>query len=159
MKIDFSLSSRRFIHEISSDRNARILVFDAKVDHWTELEAKNKGQLYEGTVEIQEKDTVEQFGTIRYVEAMEYEDKNYPHSFRIVAQLPSSTFQILLTYNEKILEAKIGLDFKCDEPGSSFSYGFAADGSMIDWDVEIKRTEAADSFQIAIVPKERSSDR
>ena len=153
MYIKFSITNRRFIHEISIEQNRRRLFYDALLDSGTEIEVKGKGEIILGILEILEKEQVDEIGKIIYEESWKdtEQNKNYPHSFRIIAQIPSSTFQSLLNLPEMNYDFYFAMEVN-DE--GSFSYGWAPDGRAIDWDVNTNITEKIMSSEISILPKD-----
>ena len=151
MKIRFVLSYRRFVHEIARTHNTRSLIFNAHVEY-CKLDIKEKGPISKGYAEIKEKDPIDGFGKIEYLESLEWNGQLKPHSFRVTAQVPPATFQALLDHDEKFTQGVISLSFEA--PDSCFYCGpDDDDGTEIFWDVGKKRVETATSIHISIQPK------
>jgi hypothetical protein len=152
--ITFCLFNRRFIHEVRSKYSNRILVFDAVPEGWTEIAVKGVGNIEKGVVRIHEGELSEEIGRIIYVPSYKEceSDKVNPHVFQIEATISPSTFHTLLTYDENTLHFQF--TFTSIHNGN-LDYGFAPDGSMIDWDVEKQQFELAESIQIFICSKEK----
>ena len=146
--LTFALRNRQFIHEISKAQSERILVFQAGLGGFDQLNVKGKGEVTEGIVRIHEGEPGEEIARIIYVPAWVDSDSGSacPHCFQVETRVPPNTFQTLLDYDEQKASFQLILNF--DMADRNLRYGWAPDGSVVDWDVERQAFEVAHSVTL-----------
>ena len=155
--IRFRMQKQRFIYETQNKNSMRTLYFDAKTSDSMELNIIGLGYLNKGVLAIREGDPGEEIGRITYVPSYQkpHLSEVVPECFDIDVIIPSSTFETLLTYDERYYD--LGFIFRSKHDGKIKD--IPASGA-VDWhieDIEEQDFELAESLQISIVPKEKSN--
>jgi hypothetical protein len=148
MIITFKLSNRRFIHKNVKGSNDRRLIFDAVVTPDIDLEVVDKGRLLHGTVHIHEGNPPEnEFGTLSYHPACEFDGQTKPHCFQTVAHIPAETFHYLLSLDMKLTIINLSIAF--DKLDCNFKFGgLDPDDNDIYWDTTKKPFEITESVEL-----------
>lgn len=141
--LTFDLVAKRFIHEMGQNYNRRILVFNAFLGQdIAELKVLGKGEIRNGVVRIHEADPDDEKGRIIFVDEFE----EHPACFQVEMFMPHGTFEFLLNSGSQNTSFQLRLgDFD-----GNIRYGWAPDGSVIEWDVSKQMFEKAKSATLYV---------
>jgi hypothetical protein len=128
------------------------MIFDAVIPWNEDLDVKDQGDLRKGNVSIKCGVSEGSSGSIHYLGAWRDSetDSDYPHSFSISTALPVSTFEMLL--DADLDASQVHLTF--DSEDAALTYGYAPDGSEVNWDVGLSNPVKAENLTIVLLPQE-----